>query len=149
MLAHLLANYSVRGRMRLYGATNFARRCLIFRTIRYGAASGQTAPFDHLKPKPFGSIPVIVNQKRRTPLPAATGHERRTRDGGMKTVFRHSSATTISGKLEVNLFTLKSLSLLKAGVSYKFGAGAIETKKGAGWLPIRFADETRTDRVSK
>jgi hypothetical protein len=25
-----------------------ARKCLIFRTTRYGAAPGQTAPFDHL-----------------------------------------------------------------------------------------------------
>ena len=39
-----------------------ARMCLIFRTIRYGAAPGQTAPFDHLNPVGDPALGQIVRR---------------------------------------------------------------------------------------
>jgi hypothetical protein len=44
------------------------QRCLIFRTIRYGAAPGQTAPFDHSYRKTFG-VPRVAAEKRSLELP--------------------------------------------------------------------------------
>ena len=39
-----------------------ARMCLIFCTIRYGAAPGQTAPFDHLNPVGDPALGQIVRR---------------------------------------------------------------------------------------
>ncbi len=52
-----------------------ARKCLIFRTIGYRPAPGQTAPFDHLNRSPrLGCLDIVrVDAVRRQP--AAPGEE--------------------------------------------------------------------------